>query len=328
MPPTRLVYVLSPAKTLDFSTSSIVECSQPRLLSHTHTLVKQLRHLSPAKLQSLLGVSGDLAKLNFDRFQQFDTTNTATEASQPRATLKPAVVAFHGPAYQALDASSLSESDLAFAQTHLRILCGLYGLLRPLDLIQPYRLEMGHKLVTPRGTSLYDFWHDTLVAELKALYEDEEATDEIKQERVLVNLASQEYFKSLPRAALETAGISVVECVFKDDGRIKSVYAKRARGLMVKYLIEHRVHSVADLSGFHLEGYKFSPSASSDNTFVFTRTAADQKRAQEARTTHATRRRERKRRAPIPHADVFVPTVDTLRRPKQRETSSVRTCQQ
>lgn len=273
----RLVYVLSPAKTLDLSASCVSRCSQPRLLTDAHELIQQLQKLSQAKVKSLLGVSDALAKLNFDRFQQFDMSKKATEASDPSDTLKQAALTFNGPAYQGLEAHNLSESDLEFAQTHLRILCGLYGVLRPLDLIQPYRLEMGQKLDNSRGKDLYEFWGDSIVSELDALFTEEEMKEDVKLPRVLVNVASQEYFKSLPKSALEAAGISVIDCVFKDDGKIKSVYAKRARGLMCKYLIQKRVDSVEGISGFDLEGYKYSSSASSDDTFVFTRTAAEQK---------------------------------------------------
>ncbi|OWZ18214.1 hypothetical protein PHMEG_0007743 [Phytophthora megakarya] len=279
MPSARLVYVLSPAKTLDLSLPRISQSSQPRLLSDAHELIEQLRTLSQAKIKSLLGVSDALAKLNFDRFQTFDTSKTATEATSPSETLKQAALAFNGPAYQGLEAHNLSDSDLHFAQTHLRILCGLYGALRPLDLIQPYRLEMGQKFANKRGKDLYEFWGDTIVAELNALFSDQEAKEDVKLPRVLVNVASQEYFKSLPRSSLEAAGISVVDCVFKDDGKIKSVYAKRARGLMCRYLIQKRVDSLDGIMGFDLEGYKYSSTASNADTFVFTRTATEQKAA-------------------------------------------------
>ncbi|GMF36050.1 unnamed protein product [Phytophthora fragariaefolia] len=272
----RLCYVLSPAKTLDLSVPRIAQCSQPRLLSDAHELISQLRTLSQAKVKSLLGVSDALAKLNYDRFQSFDVSTTA---SGPSETLKQAALAFNGPAYQGLEAHRMSESDLEFAQTHLRILCGLYGVLRPLDLIQPYRLEMGQKFANNRGKDLYEFWGDTIVSELDNRFSEEERKEDEKKPRVLVNVASQEYFKSLPRGALEKAEISVVDCVFKDDGKIKSVYAKRARGLMCRYLIQNRVDSLEGITGFDLEGYKYSSAASSEDTFVFTRTAAEQKAA-------------------------------------------------
>ncbi|RLN55429.1 hypothetical protein BBJ29_002647 [Phytophthora kernoviae] len=237
----------------------------------------QLRSLSQAKVKSLLGVSDALAKLNYDRFQAFDESEAATKAAKPTETLKQAVLAFNGPAYQGLGAHNLLDEELDYAQSHLRVLCGLYGILRPLDLIQPYRLEMGQKFANNRGKDLYEFWGDTIVSELDTLFREEEASDDEKKQRVLVNVASQEYFKSLPRDALKDARISMVDCVFKDDGKIKSVYAKRARGLMCRYLIQKRVDSLEGITEFDLEGYKYSSSASSDDTFVFTRTAAAQK---------------------------------------------------
>ncbi|KAF4133497.1 Peroxide stress protein YaaA [Phytophthora infestans] len=285
MPSARLVYVLSPAKTLDLSASRVSQCSQPRLLSDAHELVEQLQKLSQVKVKSLLGVSDALAKLNLDRFQAFDVSKTATEATSPSGTLKQAALALNGPAYQGLEAQSLSETDLEFSQTHLRILCGLYGVLRPLDLIQPYRLEMGQKFENKRGKDLYEFWGDTIVSELDALFKEEEAKEDVKLPRILANVASQEYFKSLPSSALKAAGISVVDCVFKDDGKIKSVYAKRARGLMCRYLIQNRVDSVEGITGFDLEGYKYASSASSDETFVFTRTATELQKMKEKAAT-------------------------------------------
>lgn len=274
MPSARLVAVLSPAKTLELSTSHVSQCSQPRLLAEAHELIEQLQKLSQAKVKSLLGVSDALAKLNYDRYQNFETLKIAP---RPSGTLKQAALAFNGPAYQGLEAYNLSESDREYAQTHLRILCGLYGILRPLDLIQPYRLEMGQKVTTNRGKDLYAFWGDKLVSELEAVFSEEEAKDNVKAPRVLINLASQEYFKSLPPSALQAAGISVVHCVFKDDGKIKSVYAKRARGLMCRYLIQKRVDSLEALTGFDLEGYKYSSSASKEDTCEFNRSATEQK---------------------------------------------------
>ncbi|RLN83036.1 hypothetical protein BBJ28_00023205 [Nothophytophthora sp. Chile5] len=273
----RLVYVLSPAKTLDLSAPRVLHCSQPSLLSDAHELIAQLRSLSQSQVKKLLGVSDALAKLNFDRFQTFDVSETATAAVNPASTLKQAALTFHGPAYQGLESQSLTDDDLEFAQSHLRILCGLYGMLRPLDLIQPYRLEMGQRLETKRGKDLYAFWGDALVSQIDALFREAEAEDESKNMRLLVNVASQEYFRSLPRDALEAADVNVVDCVFQDDGKIKSVYAKRARGLMCRYLIQQRVDSLEGITRFDLEGYKYSSTASNKDTLVFTRTAAAQK---------------------------------------------------
>ncbi|KAL7687527.1 putative peroxide stress protein YaaA [Plasmopara halstedii] len=288
----RLVYVISPAKTLDLSISSISQCSQPRLLLKTHQLVEELQKLSQAKVKSLLKVNDTLAKLNYDRYQMFDMSNTATKAQHPSVTLKQAALTFNGPAYQSLNAYTLSERDLGFAQHHLCILSGLYGILRPLDLIQPYRLEMGQKFSTSKGQDLYDFWGKNLIVELDAMFCEQEAQDKVKLPRILINLASQEYFKCLSQSALETAGITVVNCVFQDDGKIKSVYAKRARGLMSRYLIQERVMSLEDVSKFHVEGYQFSTLASNSQTFVFQRSNKDQKVGRQKMTKKSLAKRE------------------------------------
>lgn len=197
------------------------------------------------------------------------------------------------PNHVGLAALELTDSDLEYAQDHLRILCGLYGtswlrcfaiftqtetpptlgILRPLDLIQPYRLEMGQKFANSRGKDLYAFWGPTLAAAINRQFD---AAGPTTGSKVLVNLASQEYFKSIPLDALDD-DVQVVDCVFQDDGKVKSVYAKRARGLIVRYLIQNRVESVAGIQAFDLEGYAFAAKASSATTFVFTRTAATQK---------------------------------------------------
>ncbi|CEG42790.1 Uncharacterised protein family UPF0246 [Plasmopara halstedii] len=267
----RLVYVISPAKTLDLSISSISQCSQPRLLLKTHQLVEELQKLSQAKVKSLLKVNDTLAKLNYDRYQMFDMSNTATKAQHPSVTLKQAALTFNGPAYQSLNAYTLSERDLEFAQHHLCILSGLYGILRPLDLIQPYRLEMGQKFSTSKGQDLYDFWGKNLIVELDAMFCKQEAQDKVKLPRILINLASQEYFKCLSQSALETAGITVVNCVFQDD---------------------ERVMSLEDVSKFHVEGYQFSTLASNSQTFVFQRSNKDQKVGRQKMTKKSLAKRE------------------------------------
>ncbi|TYZ62236.1 hypothetical protein PybrP1_002098 [[Pythium] brassicae (nom. inval.)] len=258
----RLLYVLSPAKTLDMTRTAVRCCTDPALLSDAQALVEQLRELSQMQLKSLLGVSDALAKLNRQRFQSFDVKVERHEPT-PSDHKKQAVLAFNGPAYQ--------DKELGYAQDHLRILCGLYGILRPLDLIQAYRLEMGQKFANTRGKDLYAFWGSTLAEAINRHFED--AGNDAK---VLVNLASQEYFKSIQVDALDP-GIQVVECVFQDDGKVKSVYAKRARGLMCRFLIQNRVESVAGIKAFNFEGYVFAAKASSETTLVFNRTAAKQK---------------------------------------------------
>ncbi|OQR88298.1 hypothetical protein ACHHYP_06980 [Achlya hypogyna] len=268
--PRMLVMVLSPAKTLDMALAKVATCSQPKFLDEASILVKELRKLSQTKLKDLLGVSDAIAKLNYDRFKSFVDH---AEASAPTDTFKQALLAFDGPAYKGIQADSFSDEELAYSQNHLRILCGLYGILRPLDLIQPYRLEMGQKLANNRGKDLYAFWSSTLAHELNALFAAE-------GEKILLNVASQEYFKSVDLTALDPS-ITVVECIFKDDGKIKSVYAKRARGLMVRFVTTRRVNSVAELKSFDLEGYTFSAKESSETSLVFNRSKQSLKRHQD-----------------------------------------------
>lgn len=210
------------------------------------------------------------------RFQQFEfvkDTQSVLELLHSTKTIhKQAVLSFNGPAYLGLDATELCEEDLIYAQDHLRILCGLYGILCPLDVIQAYRLEMGQKLGTNRSSDLYGYWGSSIAQEINSFFSSGDQTPR----KVIVNVASQEYFKSVALDALD-ADIEVIECVFKDDGRVKSVYAKRARGLLCKYLITNRVDSIDGIQQFDLEGYEYCKSESSEKTIVFTRTAAKQK---------------------------------------------------
>lgn len=254
-----MLMVLSPAKTLDFATPpQVATCSQPAWTEHSELLVEQLRTLSPADIAGLMDLSDPLALLNFHRYADWRLPFTPENAKQ-------AVLAFDGDVYDGLDAKHLGAEDLDFAQRHLRILSGLYGLLRPLDLIQPYRLEMGTRLANARGKDLYAFWGERLTdavnAELAGL-----------PRPVLVNLASEEYFKALvPRRIRGT----VIQPVFEDwkGGRYKiiSFYAKRARGLMARYAIEKRLTDPEDLQGFERDGYAYAPEASGATTWVFRR---------------------------------------------------------
>jgi hypothetical protein len=213
------------------------------------------RDLSTGQLQSLMGISDKLATLNHDRFQRFSTASDTANSRQ-------AVLSFNGHVYLGLDADTLSEEDLAFAQEHVGILSGLYGLLRPMDLMQAYRLEMGTSLETPRGGNLYAFWGDRIAEEVARRAGG----------RTIVNLASNEYFKAANRPAI--AG-SVVTPVFKDvkDGkaRILAFFAKKARGAMTRWVVENRVTDVADLKSCEIDGYRFAPSLSSEKTWVFSR---------------------------------------------------------
>jgi cytoplasmic iron level regulating protein YaaA (DUF328/UPF0246 family) len=260
-----MIIVLSPAKSLDFDTPAHVRThTQPAFLDESAELIETLRALSPAQIASLMSISDPLAHLNFERFASW----------QPRfdeTTAKQAVLAFNGDVYEGFDAKSLSTSDLDFAQQHVRILSGLYGLLRPLDLILPYRLEMGSKLANPQGRDLYAFWNGKLADALNTLFEEGQ-----NGERVLVNLASEEYFKSVKRGKL---AVPVITPVFEDwkGGRYKiiSFYAKRARGLMTRYVTTHRIDRVEGLKGFDLDDYAFAPEVSSKDSWVFRRRQED-----------------------------------------------------
>lgn len=254
-----MLLVISPAKNLD-ETSALpsVRATQPGLLEHAQVLIDQLKTLAPHDVSELMKLSDKLGTLNYQRFQEWSQPFTAENA-------RPAALTFNGDVYQGLDAAHFSRADFTFAQKHLRILSGLYGLLRPLDLIQPYRLEMGTKLSNERGKDLYAFWGniitDVLNAELKKLKAD-----------TVVNLASGEYFKAVK---VKQLAATVIEPVFKDckNGQYKiiSFYAKKARGLMSAYSIKNALTNPEDLKAFDVDGYAFNEAMTSGNKWVFTR---------------------------------------------------------
>lgn len=252
-----MLIVLSPAKALDFTRPPVsAPLTMPQLTDDTAELAKVTRKLTAADLKRLMSLSESLAKLNRERFQAFDAA--ADDGLQ-------AAFAFNGDVYAGLRARELDKKSLAWAQNHVRILSGLYGLLRPLDAIQPYRLEMGTRLKTKRGQSLYDFWGDKVSQALN------EAARGHK-DKTLVNCASGEYFGAVDRAALK---LPVVSCRFLEekDGerRIISFYAKKARGLMARYAIDNRVDRAAELRGFDVDGYRFAPELSTDEELTFAR---------------------------------------------------------
>ena len=256
-----MLSVLSPAKSLDFeSPLPTTEHTTPRLLEQSVELIDVMRTISPGDLARLMRISEDLAHLNVTRYREFSPEHTP-------ATSRPAVLAFSGDVYQGLVASTFGKRDFTEAQKTVRILSGLYGLLRPLDLIQPYRLEMGTRLVTGRGRSLYD-WGGTRITDL--LREDLAASP---GPEVLVNLASQEYFSAIDTDRL---GVRVVTPRFEDrnkDGvpRIVSFHAKRARGSMAGWLVRNRVRSVAKLRDFTENGYHYDEDRSTQDVPVFVR---------------------------------------------------------
>lgn len=257
-----MLMVISPAKTLDFETlPTTSEHTTPDFLDDSAELIEQLREMSPHAISALMKISDKLGNLNFDRYLSWDKKFTPANAKQ-------ALLAFKGDVYTGLNAESMSGDDLLWAQDHLRILSGLYGLLRPLDLIQAYRLEMGTKLANGRGKDLYQFWGSQITDALNQQQADESLP-------VLVNLASNEYFKSVQSKQLNAEIITPVFKDWKGDKyKIISFYAKKARGLMVAYIIRNRLNDVEQIKNFDSEGYVYNPAMSSAREWVFTREAA------------------------------------------------------
>lgn len=254
-----MLMVISPAKTLDYDTPPITDQhTQPRFLKHSAELIDVLKEKSPQEIAKLMSLSDKLASLNVARYGSWEHESTPKNSKQ-------ALLAFKGDVYTGLNAEDFSNDDLAFAQGHLRMLSGLYGLLRPLDLMQPYRLEMGTKLVNSRGKDLYSFWGERIS---EWLNEDLAA----QGDQVLLNLASQEYFGAVKAKALNAR---VIDTVFKDckngQHKIISFYAKKARGLMARYVIKERLQDPEGLKDFNTDGYYFDASASSENKLVFLR---------------------------------------------------------
>lgn len=254
-----MLVVISPAKRLDWAERD-VQATEPDFQEDAICLVKTARNLTLDKLKGLMDLSDDLARLNHDRFAAFEDA-PAVEFTRPAA------LAFAGDTYQGLDAASLSADDMAWAQDHLRILSGLYGVLRPLDAIQPYRLEMGSRMKTRRGHTLYDYWRDGLSKALNAQAETMGA-------EVLVNCASQEYFGAVAPKALKLHVITPSFMEEKKDGngpKIVSFFAKKARGAMARYVVQNRLTDDQDLQGFAWEGYRYRAELSARDTPVFVR---------------------------------------------------------
>ena len=251
--------VLSPAKRLDFeSATRALPVTEPTLAKEAAGLMAVSKRLKPSDLQDLMGISEALAELNHTRFQEM------SPGGDP-ARSRPAALAFKGDVYLGLDADSLSDADLTWAQERIGILSGLYGILRPLDLIQPYRLEMGTRLENPRGTNLYGYWGTRVSEEVHARLSDH-------THPVVVNLASNEYFNVLKRGKLAS---TVVTPVFKEHhkGKLKviSFNAKRARGLMARWIVEHRIDDPSTLPEFNVDRFAFQPELSDGANLVFTR---------------------------------------------------------
>ena len=254
-----MLIVISPAKNLNFTAAlPTSKNSQPALLAQAETLMRDLRKLAPQHLSRLMGISDKLGVLNYDRNQVWTTPFTAENA-------RPAVLAFNGDVYGGLNAYRFNEADFDIAQRHLRILSGLYGVLRPLDLIQAYRLEMGTRFATAAGADLYQYWGDRITDQLNQQLQ-------VLKSRVLVNLASKEYFKAVN---VKKINAKIVTPVFKDwnnnEYKIISFFAKKARGLMSAYIIKNRIADVHQLTDFNAEGYQYSQDLSGDSELIFTR---------------------------------------------------------
>jgi cytoplasmic iron level regulating protein YaaA (DUF328/UPF0246 family) len=256
-----MLFVLSPAKSLDYDTPTHVEATKPLFIPQATELISILRTKRSEDVAALMDLSPALADLNVARYAKWSTRSTAKNS-------KPAVLAFDGDVYDGLQAKTLGDDDLDWAQQHVAILSGLYGVLRPLDKLQPYRLEMGTALATPRGRNLYEFWGTTIADHLaKRLKADASP--------VLVNLASQEYFRAVDQRRLKAR---IVECVFEDwkggDYKVISFFAKKARGLMARYAILNRIATPQGLQRFDLDGYAYAPAVSAPDRLVFRRRTA------------------------------------------------------
>jgi cytoplasmic iron level regulating protein YaaA (DUF328/UPF0246 family) len=253
-----MILVISPSKTMTFEGEKYPAFSQPVLLDKSLHLVEALKKLSLRQVCKLMGVSDKLAQLNWQRYQDFTAPFDLDNARQ-------ALLAFKGDVYSGLDAETFSDADLTFSQDHVRILSGLYGILKPLDLMQPYRLEMGTKFSTGHSKNLYEFWNsrvtETLNNDLK-----------VQKHPLLVNLASDEYFKVIHPKLLQT---SILKISFKENKngnyRVIAIHAKRARGLMVNYVVKNRLDNADDLKSFDSEGYKFNKALSTNEELVFCR---------------------------------------------------------
>ncbi len=251
-----MLMIISPSKTQNFDRGPQTTYTLPVKLAQTQTLVEQLRTLGPDDLGQLMNISPKLSTLNWQRYQNFQASFTLENAKQ-------ALLAFKGDVYSGIQVETYTDADFAFAQQHLRIISGLYGLLKPLDLMQPYRLEMGTKLKTRQGNTLYDFWGDQVTAALNA---------DLDAEATLVNLASNEYFKAVQPQQLHG---KVLNILFKENKgdvyKVVGIHAKRARGLMVNYVIQNRIVNPQDLQNFSVAGYAFHPDLSQATDWVFCR---------------------------------------------------------
>lgn len=254
-----MLTIISPAKSLNFDDlNKDVNSSLPNYLSQSQQIISVIKKLNNKELMDLMSISNDLAQLNFDRFQNWTLPFNKENSKQ-------AVFSFNGDVYQGLDINTFTNEDLDYSQDHLRILSGLYGLLRPLDIIQPYRLEMGTKLSINGAKNLYDFWKETITSSLNQEIKD-------KGHKYILNLASNEYFNAIDKKKVNA---DIIYPVFKDfkngEYKIISFYAKKARGLMSSYHLKNKIETLEDIKSFNDGGYYFSPDMSENNKVVFIR---------------------------------------------------------
>ena len=254
-----MLIIISPAKTLDYETPvSIQGESEAPFLKESTQLMKELKKLSPKDISELMKVSNKIAYLNHDRFAQW-------QLPFPENTTRQALLAFKGEVFNGIDAYSFSQEDMDYAQSHLRMLSGLYGLLRPMDMIMPYRLEMGTKLLGKNYKNLYEFWGHKINKKIQESLEEQ-------KEKVLINLASNEYYKSVKAKDINARIITPVFKEAKGDGyKVIAIFAKKARGLMSRYIIKNRLETPEGLKLFDAAGYYFNDALSNDNEYVFTR---------------------------------------------------------
>lgn len=254
-----MITLLSPAKTLDYTPiEKRFDKTLPYFIDDTTKLVEVLRKKSKNKLKKLMHISDNIAEENYNRYQSFQEKYTDNNS-------KEAIFAFNGDVYRGFDAASLNKNQIKYAQKHIRILSGLYGILKPLDLMQPYRLEMGTKLSTRRGKNLYEFWKDRIT---KALNEELEN----HKEAIIINAASNEYFKSIKKNKLKAQVINVhFKEYHKDELKFISFNAKKARGLIARYIVVNKVESIKHLQAFDYEDYTYSKEHSTENDLMFIR---------------------------------------------------------
>ncbi len=253
-----MIILLSPSKRLDITKTSIVAKELPELVDLTLQLMSELKTFNPRKIEKLMSVNTALAQLNYERFQDFDP---AFESD----AVKPAILLFQGDVYAGLDAKTMTPKNLAFAQNHIRILTGLYGVLRPLDKTQPYRLEMGSSFKICKAKNLYTFWGDRITEVLNATLSNH-------RNKCIINLASNEYFNAVNTQNLDASIINITFKEYRNDQlKFISSFAKKARGLMARYIIDHEITTINGLKGFNTEGYNFDENGSDDTHLLFVR---------------------------------------------------------